>query len=165
MYHVIKIKEFVWLSLIPSLFLTHYRYSVLYTSSLVLTSHLCCILYSGHLIDWFAVLHFMTELFVACDANSTCPDVFYMSTIIVLRAEDKSIHWLRFFPWYFLVLSFLPHQANTTLDSLIYLLFHMTQLINRNNTKSHRGMSKSIISEHWNKWKHMAKWLVNLFCL
>jgi len=38
---------------------------------------------------------------------------------------------------------FLPHEANTALDSLIDL-FHMTQLINRSNSKSYRAIRKPI---------------------
>jgi len=34
------------------------------------------------------------------------------------------------------------------IDSFIYLLFHMTQLINRNNTKSLHAIRKSTVSEH-----------------
>ena len=45
MYHVIKVKEFVWLSLIPSLFLTHDRHRILYMCSLVVMIRLCYILY------------------------------------------------------------------------------------------------------------------------
>jgi len=72
MYHVIKVKEFVLLSLIPSVFLTGDYYRVLY-------SYMCSLL-------------------------------------------------LRF--------------------GLIDLLFHLTQVINRNNTKSHRAIRKPIVSEH-----------------
>jgi len=38
---------------------------------------------------------------------------------------------------------FLPHEANTALDSLIDL-FHMTQLINSSNSKSYRAIRKPI---------------------
>jgi len=56
----------------------------IYICSLVLKIHLCFVLY---LVNWFvqiAVSHFVTELFIAFDANSACLEVFKMSTAIVL---------------------------------------------------------------------------------
>ena len=40
---------------------------------------------------------------------------------------------------------------------LIDSLFRMTQLTNRNNTKSHHAKRKPVVSRHYNKWKYNGK--------
>jgi len=39
---------------------------------------------AGNLFVRFAFLHFITDLFIAFNADSPCPEVFKMSTVIVL---------------------------------------------------------------------------------
>ena len=98
-----QIKEFVWLSLLLSLFLSHDRYSVLYMCSPVQSANDSLVLHfvPGYLFVQFAVLHFLTEIFIAFEVNSACLEVFKISAIIVLWAEDKALLNLSWLPRYF----------------------------------------------------------------
>jgi len=51
---------------------------------------LCWIPYLVILFVWFDILHFVTELLIAFDANSPYFEVFKVSTITVLWATDRA---------------------------------------------------------------------------
>jgi len=68
--------------MIPSVFLTRDRYTLLHMCSLVVMIRLCCILYL--VICPFCCLTLYNHLFIAFNANSACLEIFKMYTVIVL---------------------------------------------------------------------------------
>ena len=68
---------------------------------------------------------------------------------IRMKAQAK----LNTFSWWYLR----SYTFKGKIGWLIISLFHMTQLINRNNTENQRAIRNSVVSEHKNKQEHNGK--------